>query len=96
MSQTRLNPRQLETLGVGNIATDDEVSSAINSHILNSNPHAQYLTIEANAADEKINNRGIPLGYAPLDANGMLPGSAIPSQTIVQIVQATNVDGGFF
>lgn len=44
MALTKLNDRQLHTLGKSNIATDQELSDAIIAHELASNPHPQYLT----------------------------------------------------
>ena len=105
MSQTRLNVAQLKTLGHDDVATDAEVSAAIYEHLQNSDPHPQYLTnAEAellfgegtDVGDEKIVNRGIPGGYAPLDASGLIPTAAIPVQTVVTIVQAMSMDGGTY
>jgi len=94
MSQTRLSVAQLKTLGKNNIATDSEVSEAFSEHILDNNPHPQYLEAALNVADEKIINRGVPGGYAPLDESGYIPTASIPVQSVVTIVQTVGMDGG--
>lgn len=94
MSQTRLNVAQLKTLGRDNIATDSELAIAIGEHVLDTNPHPQYLEASSNIGDEKIINRGVPGGYAPLDNSGLIPTAAIPVQTVVTIVQTMSLDAG--
>lgn len=46
MALTKLNDRQLNAIGSNNIATDQELVTAINEHVAATNPHTQY----ANAA----------------------------------------------
>lgn len=94
MSKTRLSVAQLKTLGKDNIATDSEVSEAFSEHILDNNPHPQYLEAIANIGDEKLINRGVPGGYAPLDESGYIPTAAIPVQSVVNIVQIMSLDAG--
>lgn len=47
MSRTRLNKKQLETIGNNNITTDNELAVAFIEHKEELNPHGQYLTNES-------------------------------------------------
>ena len=104
MARTRLNERQLDTVGDNNLATDDEINEAIILHKSDVHPHTQYLTETSantlfelnNSGDEQITNRGVANGYAPLDANGLIPTAAIPVSSVVTIVQSVNMDGGTY
>jgi hypothetical protein len=94
MGQTRLNVAQLKTLGHDDVATDSEVEIAIDEHSKNLNAHPQYLSASLSPAIEKVVNKGVPGGYVPLDMNGYIPVSSIPTQSVVNIIQTSGMDGG--
>lgn len=89
MSKTRLNLRQLNAIGNNNIATDDEVSEAINLHNLADNPHPQYATLSdiqnnstvttENINAININKIAVANGIASLDSNANIPLNQIPN-----------------
>lgn len=90
MSQTRLNIAQLRAKGPNNIATDEEIDDAIKGHLLQNNPHHQYVQTHVLADLEKKDNKGLPGGYVPLDDNGLIAISFIPSQVSANGVASVN------
>lgn len=83
MAKTKVRADQLNP----EVATDAEVAAALSQHGNDANAHPSV---------EKLSNRGVPGGYAPLDLNGKLPVAAIPVQSVTQIMQTLDVDGGTF
>ena len=89
MSTTKLNERQLKTLGGGNIASDDEVATAVSNHVANLDPHLQYLT------DAKGDTKYSTILHNH-DNNYVIKNTPITSNTFTKITYDTKglINGG--
>lgn len=87
MPRTRLNNLQISTSSSNDIATDAELSAALVSHCAASNPHSQYLTIQALGTVTK-QTLGLDRVDNTSDANKPISAAQATSNTAVQTALA--------